>query len=307
MNAVITLRQLEYFIAVAEEEHFTRAAERLIIAQPSLSRTVKDLEDALRVDLFVRESTGVTLTDAGRELLEGARTICGLVDRTVDSVRATAAGQRGHLRLAYYGPSFFNNFVTREALDRFRAETPDAEVSALEVFSEQVIAALREGRIDVAISRGVSPVSDIEQRLIVTEPLVAMVSDTDELATKPELRFADLDGHNLLGFRRDLTRAQHDRVMELARKFNVTLNVTRELSQLSTIAHYVSQGEGISVVPASSGICRFPGVTTREFCDPEATLDLFAVTRRGESSPMVLRLLELLGAVSPPQRLARSV
>ncbi len=306
VNAVITLRQLEYFIVVAEEEHFTRAAERLIIAQPSLSRQIKDLEDALGVELFVRQSTGVTLTEAGRELLARARRISTMVDRTVDAVRSTAEGQRGSLRLGYYGPSFFNNFVTRSALERFRSETPLVEVSALELFSEQVIPALREGRIDVGISRAVTPVSDIEQRVIVTEPLVAFVPDSDELHAKPELRFADLDGRNLITFRRDLARSTHDRVMELARNFNVTLNVVRELSQLSTIAQCVGLGEGVAILPESSGAFSFSGMTTRRISDPEATIDLMAVTRRGETSPAALRFLDLL-AMSESQRFARSV
>src|ERR1700758_5516091 len=83
----LTLRQLQYFIAVAEEEHFTRASERLLIAQPSLSRHIKDLEDLLGVDLFVRATQGVSLTEAGRELLTNARMICAMLKRTVDTVR----------------------------------------------------------------------------------------------------------------------------------------------------------------------------------------------------------------------------
>jgi DNA-binding transcriptional LysR family regulator len=292
---VITLRQLEYFIAVAEEEHFTRAAERLIIAQPSLSRQVKDLEDALGVELFIRDSHGVTLTEAGRELLERARTIFAMLDRTVDAVRSAAAGQRGRLRLGYYGPTFYNNFVTRAALERFRAETPDIEVSALELFSEQVISLLREERIDIAVSRAVAPVSDVEQKLIVAEPLVVLVSEADELASKADVQLADLDGQNLEAFSKDLALAQYERIIELARKSGITLNVVRELSQLTSIAHHVALGEGISILPASSGVGPFQGVVTRKISDPEATLDLFAVTRRGEQSPLVLRFLELLG------------
>jgi DNA-binding transcriptional LysR family regulator len=295
---------LEYFVAVAEEEHFTRAAERLIIAQPSLSRQVKDLEDALGVELFVRDSHGVTLTDAGRELLARARAIFSMTHRTIEAVRATAAGQRGRLRLGYYGPSFFNNHVTRFALEYFRAETPDVEVTAQELFSEEMTAALREGRIDVGISRAVTPAADIEQTLLVVEPLVVLVPNTDQLRLKPEIRFADLDGRNLLTFPRHRSRSVSERIAELARKFNVTWNTVRELSQLSSIAHYVALGEGIAVVPASSGQSPFHGVTTRAINDREATIDLFAVTRRGEQSQVVLRMMQLLQ--SPPEEFAEA-
>lgn len=294
----MTLRQLQYFIAVAEEEHFTRASERLLIAQPSLSRHVKDLEDLLGVELFVRATHGVSLTDAGRELLSNARTICAMLERTVDTVRSAAEGRRGTLRLGYYGPSFYNNLATRSALERFRSEAPEVEVASHELFSEQIPPALRDGRIDVGISRGAARTSDIEWRRICVERLFVLLPETDVLALKPQVALADLNGRNLIGFPWNLARAMNERIADVARSANVSLNHGQEYTQLSTILYHVSRGEGITIMPGSALLYPFSGVASREIADPDATLDLLALTRRGERSPLVLRFLQLLEA--PP-------
>ena len=172
--AGITLRQLQYFVAVAEEEHFTHAAERLVIAQPALSRQVNDLEEALGVALFVRASRGVRLTEAGRELLVRTRAMFVTLERTVDAVRFAGQVEFGRLRLGYYGPSFYNNAVTRNALEQFRLAFPNVDVIAHELFSEQLIRALRDGRIDIGISRGTVRASDIESRVIAIERAVVV-------------------------------------------------------------------------------------------------------------------------------------
>jgi DNA-binding transcriptional LysR family regulator len=291
---VITLRQLQYFAAVAEDEHFTRASERLLIAQPSLSRHVKDLEDILGVELFTRDSRGVSLTEAGRELLVRTRTIFAMLERTVDAVRSTALGQRGRLRLGFYGPSFYNNAVTRTAFERFRTEAPGVEVTSQELFSEQIVPALRDGRIDVGIGRGISRPSDVESRVICVERLVVLLPEADPLAAIPEVALADLNGRGIVAFQWELTLAYNQRIADIARNANVTLNTVHEFTQLSTIAYHVALGEGIAIVPKSSAVFPFTGVAVREISDPEATMELLAWTRRGELSPLILRFLELL-------------
>jgi LysR family transcriptional regulator, benzoate and cis,cis-muconate-responsive activator of ben and cat genes len=292
----ITLRQLQYFVAVAEDEHFTRASERLLVAQPSLSRHVRELEDWLGIELFIRDTHGVSLTEPGRELLVQARRILAALESTVDAVRSAAVGLRGRLRLGYYGPSFYNNTSTRSALERFRAEAPDIEVTSQELFSEQIVPLLREGRIDVGIGRGVARASDVLSRIIAVERLVVLLPDTDELASKHRIALSDLNGRNLIGFQWELAVAYNERIAEVVRSSNVTLNTVLMLTQLSTIMYHVSCGEGIAIVPSSSGHSPVRGVVTRELSDPHATMDLLAFTRRAEQSPPALRFLDLLGS-----------
>jgi DNA-binding transcriptional LysR family regulator len=294
--ARITLRQLQYFVAVAEEEHFTRAAERLTIAQPALSRQVSELEETLGVTLFVRGSRGVRLTEAGRELLERARSMLAELERTIHAVRLTAGAEFGRLRLGYYGPSFYNTAVTRTALELFRAESPDVEVIAREMLSEQVIRALRDDRIDVGISRGVVRYADIVSRVIATERAVVLLAADHEFAARATVGLADLDDRPLIVFSPDLSAGLNERLAEIASAANIRLTIAHEATQLATIAYHVARNDGIAILPESSARIPFPGTVTRQIDDPNATIDLTAVTRRGEESPFALRFLELLGA-----------
>jgi DNA-binding transcriptional LysR family regulator len=301
-NAIagITLRQLQYFVAVAEEEHFTHAAERLVIAQPALSRQVSDLEEVLGVDLFVRGARGVRLTEAGHELLAHARVLFDTLERAVHAVRLAGHVEFGRLRLGYYGPSFFNNSVTRTALERFREELPEIEVISQELFSEQLIRALRNGRVDVGISRGAVRASDIDSRVIATERAVVLVAQSDPLAGRKSVALADLNGRSMIVFPLESSLGLNERIAEIMRESGVQLHVAQEVTQLQTMAHLVARNDGVAVLPASSAAFPFSGVAVLEIADAHATIDLTAVTRRGEDSAIALRFIALLEAGGAP-------
>ncbi len=292
----ITLRQLQYFVAVAEEEHFTRASERLSIAQPSLSRQVHDLEETLGVALFVRGARGTHLTDAGRDFFVHARGILAMLERAIDSVRVTALGGSGRLRLGYYGPSFYNNAVTRSALERFRADWPEVEVVALELFSGQMLDALHAGRIDVAISRGEPASSDLDCWTIATERLYGLLSDADPLAGEEAISLADLDGRKLITFPQALSFGLNARVADVAAVAGVSLLPAHEVTQLTSIAYHVSRGDGIAILPASSAAYfSFPNIVSREIRDPHATCDVTVWARVGEADRFARAFLHLVG------------
>lgn len=266
----ITLRQLEYFIAVGEAEHFGRASERLLITQRSLSRQVRELEEALGVDLFVRDPRGVRLTEAGRELLAPAQRMFVGLECTIDAVRSAGRRERSRLRLGFYGPWFYNNSATRSALERFRAEAPDVEMTLHELLAEQMVPGLRDGRIDVAVGREVRLPPEIESRLITTEGLAVLLADDDELASKPAVALADLGGRGMIALQQDLT-TWFRHVVEVAREANVSLSIVPEVTTLASLAYHVSRNEGIAIVPAfASAIpcprCREPR-DQRSGCD----------------------------------------
>ncbi len=302
----ITLRQLQYFVAVAEDEHFTHAAERLLVAQPALSRHVNDLEKTLGVSLFVRTSRGVRLTEAGRELFERTRSLFTTLERTVEAVLAAASREAGRLRLGYYGPTFYYNAVTRTALDRFRMEAPGVEVISHELFSEQLLPALREEKIDVALSRGPARASDIESHRIATERLVVLLPKADELASKTSVALAELNGRGVVEFQKELTLVFNERVAEVVRDANIELHIVQEVTQLSSIAYHVARNDGIAILPASSAAFPFDGIVIREISDPGATIDLIAMTRRGESAPVTLHFMRLLGIDRDPSASAEA-
>jgi LysR family transcriptional regulator, benzoate and cis,cis-muconate-responsive activator of ben and cat genes len=295
--AALTMRQLQYFVAVAEDEHFTRASERLLIAQPALSRQVHELEEALQVELFVRNAHGVRLTEAGRELLARAHDLFAMLSRTVDAVRAAADGSRGRLRLGFYGPSVYNNLVPRASIERFRLEFPDVEIVVYEMFSEQVASSLRAGTIDVGISRDIPLNPDLDIRRLIRERLVVLLQASDPIADATAVAFRDLDHRGLITFPAVLIAGVVQRIRDLARENGASLHVAQEVTQLHTVAYLVSQGRGIAILPSSSAyhvLDGFEGIVTRDLSDPGSTIDLFVITRSGEESPMVHHFLEIL-------------
>jgi DNA-binding transcriptional LysR family regulator len=294
MNA-ITLRQLQYFVAVADEEHFTRASERFLIAQPSLSRQVRDLEDVIGVTLFVRDARGAHLTRAGHELLMHSRQILAMLERALHSVRHTSR-RGGRLRLGYYGPSFYNNVVTRSALERFRSEYPDVDIIPTELFSGQMAGALESGRIDVAISRGDPSSPVIASWSIATERLHVLLSEGDELAGEARLRLADLDGRKLITFPQALASGFNTRVANIAATAGVSLIPAFEFTQLTSIAYHVSIGDGVAILAASSAaVAVCANTVSRELSDSDATCSLMVWARLGETDPLTHKFLALVG------------
>jgi DNA-binding transcriptional LysR family regulator len=297
--AALTLRQIQYFVAVAEAEHYTRASERLLIAQPALSRQVHELEGTLEVELFVRSGHGVRLTDAGRELLVRARDLFAMLASTVEAVRAVADGSRGRLRLGFHGPTVYGNLLPRSAIERFRVEFPDVEVTSYELFSEQTASALRAETIDIGICRDLPLSPDLDSHQLIRERFVVLLPASDPLAGASVVAFRDLDGRGRITFPGDLIAGTRQRVTDIARENGVTLHIAQEVTQLHTVAYLVSEGRGISILPASAvyrGIDGFAGVVTRELSDPNATTDLVVATRRGEASPLVSHFIEILEA-----------
>ncbi|MGW2962742.1 LysR family transcriptional regulator [Streptomyces sp. NPDC001220] len=190
----LDLRKVRYFTAVAELLHFGRAAERLHIAQPVLSRQIRALEKDLGAELFVRDSHGVTLTDAGRQLLEDARQLLAVADGTRRRVVQAARGRR---RLVV---GFRAGVVVTEALRAFNAGHPDIEARARRVEWDDQEQLILDGTVDIAYVRLPIREEGLELRTLYSEPRVAMLPDRHRLAGKQEISLADLDGEQWLRY-----------------------------------------------------------------------------------------------------------
>ncbi|MER5794480.1 LysR substrate-binding domain-containing protein [Streptomyces sp. NPDC001980] len=190
----LDLRKVRYFAAVAELLHFGRAAERLHIAQPVLSRQIRALEKDLGAELFVRDSHGVTLTDAGRQLLEDARQLLAIADGTRRRVVQAARGRR---RLVV---GFRAGVVVTEALRAFTAGHPDVEVRACRVEWDDQEQLILDGTVDIAYVRLPVREEGLELRPLYSEPRVAMLPDRHRLAGKQEISLSDLDGEQWLRY-----------------------------------------------------------------------------------------------------------
>ncbi|MEV6762894.1 LysR substrate-binding domain-containing protein [Streptomyces sp. NPDC051105] len=190
----LDLRKVRYFTAVAELLHFGRAADRLHIAQPVLSRQIRALEKDLGAELFVRDSHGVTLTDAGRQLLEDARQLLAVADGTRRRVVQAARGRR---RLVV---GFRAGVVVTEALRAFTAGHPDVEARARRVEWDDQEQLILDGTVDIAYVRLPVREEGLELRPLYSEPRVAMLPDRHRLAGKQEISLSDLDGEQWLRY-----------------------------------------------------------------------------------------------------------
>lgn len=287
-------RQLRYFVAVARERNFTRAAEKLRISQPPLSRQIQQLEDELDVVLFDRSSRPLALTDAGKLLFEQAVQV---LDR-IDEMKAMARRMReaGTPRFSIgFVPSTLYGFLP-EVLRTYRAARPATEVMLLELTTMEQIAALKEGRIDVGFGR--IPFNDaaIERTLLCNEKLCVALPLIHPLSSRMgALKLEDLAGEALVAYPKAPRPSYADQVLALFREGGVKPQTVHEVRELQTALGLVAAETGICVVPASVERLRRDNVVYRPLDEPEAVSPIIMSARRGDPSPeidLVLRLVK---------------
>jgi DNA-binding transcriptional LysR family regulator len=209
------LRHLRYFVAVADELNFSRAAERLHMAQPPLSAAIRQLERELGVDLFTRTSREVKLTDAGRAFLDGARRTLADADRAVEDAKRAGAGELGRVRLAF---SWSMRFETLPALGRtLRTNHPGVELLAQEMWNSQMADAFAHGSVDIALSLCPEITSELELEPILREELVAVLPAAHPLAGEAAIPLAALAGEEFVLFPREIAPRLHDAFMAIYR------------------------------------------------------------------------------------------
>jgi DNA-binding transcriptional LysR family regulator len=214
-GAVPELRHLRYFVAVAEELNFSRAARRLRMAQPPLSVAIRQLEQELGTSLFHRTSREVKLTEAGAVLLEGARRTLAEADHALTAARRVGAGELGWLRIGY---GWYTGFETLPALGRAaRRSRPDIELLTEEIRPYRLPAALRSGAIDVALAVHPDLVSDLTYQIVRRERIVAVISSSHPLAGEQEIPLEALT-EELVLFPRNLAPGLHDFYLGLCRR-----------------------------------------------------------------------------------------
>lgn len=292
---MLDLRQLRYFVTVADTLSFTRAAQQLHISQPPLSQQIRALESTLGVRLFDRNRRRVALSEAGRAFLVEARKTLQQAEIARRTAERAAAGQIGRLRLAYPGSVAFHRTLP-EAVLRFTRAYPEVQLELHEMFTEQQFAALVEDAIDVGFVR--APPKDAPTRrrvrfeLLDREPLLLAVASTHRLAGRARVRFREVAGEAFVAQPRRLSSTVHDIFARLAGKTGSQPRIRQEAQQLSSLLSLVAAGIGLAVVPASLQAVRLPGVSFLPLADAEATMPLAVAWRGGNAAPVLLRFLE---------------
>jgi DNA-binding transcriptional LysR family regulator len=296
------LRHLRYFVAVAEELHFGRAAERLHIAQPPLSQQIRRLEQELGVELFRRNRRRVELTDAGRLLLEQSRPLLAQADHTEKLLGRASAGEVGRLSIGFVGSASYE--VLPAILHEFRNRFPEVELRLEEQTTGDQVDALNVGRIDVGLVR--PPVADdsIELTPLVEERLIAALPEAHPLAERATVPVAALAQEPFVLPPRRLTGLYED-VIGVCREAGFSPQVVQEAGEMQTIVSLVSAGIGVSLVPESVETFRRPRVAYRPLRGPNASLEIALARRRDDRSPLVAQFREVARTVRTGARPAR--
>ncbi|RUZ71623.1 LysR family transcriptional regulator [Mesorhizobium sp. M7A.F.Ca.US.006.01.1.1] len=254
------LRHLRYFLAVAEELNFRRAAERVGIAQPPLSSQIHDLEAELGVRLFRRVPKGAELTEAGAAFLAEVPSIFERVDQAVRMAQRGGRGEVGHLRVGYTGSTSFNNLVP-EALRQFRRTYAEVELTLEELNSLQLLDRLTHQRLDAVFIRpGREPISGVAVLPLPPESMMIVVPAEHRLAHLYAVELKDLAGEPLILFSRLLGSALYDEIIDACRRAGFEPIIGQVAPQITSIANLVAVELGVSIVPARMANAAIPGV-----------------------------------------------
>lgn len=287
------LRQLKYFVALAEELNFSRAAERLHISQPPLTRQIQQLESDVDARLFSRGPRGVELTPAGIALLDDARRILGLVGVARERTGKFGQGRIGRLDVGIFGSAILNHIP--RLLLQFRQRYPEVQIALHDLKKAEQIAALREKRLTIGFNRHVAVEEDIMVETVFLEPLLVALHNKHPLARHKSIRIAEVIDDPLILYPSNTRPGFADDVMALFRAEGAQPRVAQEVTDVVTAVALVASGFGICITPEAASTLRLPGVVYRPVkANPPPTIDLACLYRRDDDSPILKAFLEIV-------------
>ncbi len=286
------LRHLRYFVAVAEELHFGRSAERLHMTQQPLSQQIRQLETELGVLLFHRNKRRVQLTEPGLAFLGEARQILQKAAQAIDMVRQVAQGESGRLKVGFSG--FATYSILPKVLRIFRERFPQVELELEEMTTSVQVQALQDHQIHLGLMIPPVPDATLTLELILREPFVVILPETHSLATEPELALRALANESFILVSRHLEPGYYDQCISLFQQAGFSPKVIQKASQKQTILGLVSAGMGVSLAPASIRNIRRTGVLYTTLITPMSEVELAAVWRQDEPSPILQKFLEVI-------------
>ncbi len=290
----LELRQLRYFIAVAEELHFGKAAARLHMTQPPLSQAIQGLEELLGTSLFERNRRTVALTPAGSALLPEARRMLVQASELPELVRAAAAGEAGRLSLDFVSSADYS--VLPPFLRDYREQYPQVHITLQEATSDLQIDDLLHARIDAGLLIPPLPekaLAELDYLKVLSEPLI-LAAPSGLLGGTGPLALKDVPRLPLIIFPRPIAPALHDAILSCFRDAGITPEIGQQAIQMQTIVGLVSAGMGLALVPQSVSNLMRPGVEYRALRDATPQVETGLAWRRDNTSPVLQGFLELL-------------
>ncbi|PWC12493.1 LysR family transcriptional regulator [Brenneria corticis] len=277
----IELRHLRYFIAVAEELHFGRAAEKLLISQPPLSQQIQMLEEQVGARLLERNNRNVRMTPAGEMFLKEAWSIIAQVNQAAERAARIERGEIGELTIGFTSSAPFIKKVSRSLL-RFRQSYPQVHIQMMELNTKQQIEPLLNGKLDIGVMRN-NPLPDaLEHQLLLHEALVAVVHEEHPLAGQSNgpIGIRQLANEPFVFFSRTVGTALYDETLTLLKRYGIHPYITQEVGEAMTIVGLVSSGLGVSILPASFMRIKVDGVKYLPLAESDAITEVWLVTAR---------------------------
>jgi len=285
----IELRHLRYFLVVAEELHFSRAAERLHIAQPPLSQMIRRLEHELGVTLFHRTRRHVALTEAGVVFREEAKRTLAQAEHAIRGVRRANKGELGRLVVGFIGSAVYS--VLPPIVRRFREQYPDVDLTLQELSTVQQMRALRDGSLQVGFLRPFKPELQLKCKVVLREPLVIALPERHRLSRHRKLAMRLLADEPFIVFPRSLAPELYDQVISLCQRARFTPRIVQEAMQLPTVVSLVAAGIGVAVIPASLQNIGRTGVSYRAIRETTPKAELAVAWQPERLSPLTQSFL----------------
>lgn len=285
MNSGFDLRQLRYFVCLAEELHFGRAAERLGMAQAPLSQQIRLMEERLGVSLFHRTTRRTRLTSAGQTLLRHARELLDAADRAVAHTRAMAGEATGRITVA--GVNVAMTHVIPPVLAAFRKLWPAVIVDVVPLGTAEQLRTLETGEINIAFIRPTERAAYMQVETIMSEGFVAAIPSGHRLTEKSDIALSDFEGESLIGYAPILGANYATIMMTALRKAGLQARVVQECTHTIAVATQVASGLGVAIMPSWIANIRSPYLEFRPIPELPRAIDLMVAWPTGEPSPIV--------------------
>ncbi len=286
------LRQLRYFLAVAEELHFGRAAQRLHMTQPPLSQAIQALEQTLGATLFIRSTRQISLTAAGNALIPEAQKLLQQAQYLPELMQGYAAGTLGQLSLAFVSIADYS--VLPPLLRQYRTQSPGIRIALREATTDVQLQALEAGEIDAGFLIPPLPEhlqTDLHYRKILNEALI--LAAPDQLLPPGPVQLAQCAGQEIILFPRRIAPALHDAILSCFAQAGLTPVIGQEAIQMQTIVGLVSAGMGIALVPQSVANLKRPGVVYHALLDEVPPVEIGIAWRKDNHSAALAAFLQL--------------
>ena len=289
------LRHLRYFITVAEELNFSKAALRLYTAQPSLSQQIKDLEDDVGVRLLNRTKRKVELTEEGAVFLEQARLTLAQADKAVAMARQVSQAKQQLLRIGFVPVAEMKIFPY--VLPNFRVQNPDLKIDLLSLNNVDQIRGIKKGELDISFTRDNFQSDEIESKFVLREPLIFILPKEHPLAKYERIPVQALDGIDFIIPSDEQSKMLHDAILNFAKDHGIEFNIVQKADNILFNINSIGIGLGCTILPGYIATLTMNNTVIRPLDVELPSLDLFVSYRKNSNSTAVQKFMDLLSKV----------